>query len=97
MKIQTYVSKRIGVQTVPVIKTGKYRENKVSEKFALFVVGPDLVKATTFNRSIHWATYLQQFEAAACTNNWTKKDVVISLALVKYLPQSCSRKWHLVT
>ena len=29
----------------------------------------------------HWATYLRQFEAAACANNWTENDKAVSLVL----------------
>ena len=74
MKIQP---KQISEQTVPVIKT----ENKLIEKVTFHAVGTVHVKAPTFDGSGHQATYLRQFEAAACANNWTEKDKAVSLVL----------------
>ena len=68
-------------RTVPVIKTEKDTENKSIEKVTLPAVGMVHVKAPTFDGSSHLATYLRQFEAAACANNWTEKDEAVSLVL----------------
>ena len=54
-----------------MIKTEKDTENKSIEKVTSPAVGTVHVKAPTFGGSTHWATYLRQFEAAACANNWT--------------------------
>ena len=56
-------------------------EYKLIEKVTLPAVGTVHVKAPTFDGSSHWATYLRQFEAAACANNWTEKDKAVSLVL----------------
>ena len=61
-----------------MIKTEKDAENKLIEKVTLPAVGTVHVKASTFDGSSHWATYLRQFEAAACANNWTQKDKAVS-------------------
>ena len=45
------------------------------------VVGPVFAKAPTFDGSTHWATYIRQFEAAACLNKWTKEEKRLSLIL----------------
>ena len=58
-----------------------YTENKLIEKVTLPAVGTVHVKAPTFDGSSHWATYLRQFEAAACANNWTEKNKVVSIVL----------------
>ena len=64
-----------------MIKTEKYTQNKLTEKVTLPAVGTVHVKAPTFDGSSHWATYLRQFKAAACANNWTEKDKAVSLVL----------------
>ena len=51
-----------------MIKTEKDAENKL-------IVGTVHVKAPTFDGSSHWATYLCQYEPAACANNWTEKGL----------------------
>ena len=68
--------KQISEQTVPMIK-----RDKTIEKVTLPAVGAVHLKAPTFDRSAHWATYLRQFEAAACANYWTEKDKAVSLVL----------------
>ena len=62
-------------RTVPMIKTEKDTENKLIEKVTLPAVGTVHIKAPTFDGISHWATYLRQFEAAACVMNWTEKDL----------------------
>ena len=57
------------------------RDSKSIEKVTLPAVGTVHVKAPTFDGSSHWATYLRQFEAAACAKNWTEKDKAVSLVL----------------
>ena len=64
-----------------MIKTEKYTENKLTEKVTLPSVGKGHVKAPTFDRNSHWATYLRQFEAASSAINWTEKDKAVSLIL----------------
>ena len=48
---------------------------------SLPAVGAVHVRPPTFNRSPHWATYLKQFEAAACAISWTDKEKVVLLVL----------------
>ena len=52
----------------------KYERNQT-------VVRPVYAKATTFDGSTHWATYIRQFEAAACLNKWTQEKKRFSLIL----------------
>ena len=61
----------------------KRQGNKLIEKVALPAVGTVHVKAPTFDRSSHWATYLRQFEAAACANNWTERQGSLTRSRIK--------------
>ena len=65
-----------------MVKTEKDTEDKTIQKVTLPAAEAVHVKASTFDRSTHWVTYLRQFEAPACANNWTQKDKAVSLVFV---------------
>ena len=73
MKIQTRVSKQTVAETEPIVYTESYIKSKTIERVTLPAIGTLHVKSPTFHGSTHWMTYLRQFKAAACGNNWPKK------------------------
>ena len=54
-------------------------------------VGTVHVKAPTFDESSHWATYLYRIEAAACTTNWTEKDLSLIHICLQEIDASIDR------
>ena len=56
----------------------KYLRN---QRTLLTEVGPVFAKAPSFNGSIHWETYIRQFEAAARLNKWTEDEKGLSQIL----------------
>lgn len=61
--------------TVKIVKTEKDAENKIIEQNVLPSVWSVHDKRhTNVYRSTHWATYLPEFEAAACENHWLEKE-----------------------
>ena len=55
MKIKPCISKQMNEETVAIINTEKYIENKVAEKVALPTVGAVHIKSLTSDGSTCWA------------------------------------------